>query len=123
MTPVISPWVFYALNVVDGLELILIISIILSITVSFVGGVIYLEEGDESYGDEHLAKYGKKMFKAGIKILIPALIAATFIPSSSTITKMIIAQNVTYERVEEATDVVQSVYEDIMELFEDGEEE
>lgn len=121
--PVISPWVFYALNVVDGLGVVLLLSIVISIAVSFVGGVMYLAEGNESYGDENLAKYGKKMFKCGIKILIPALIAATFIPGSSTITKMIIAQNVTYERVEEATDVVQSVYEDIMELFEDGETE
>ena len=31
---------------------------------------------------------------------------------------MLIAQNVTYERVEQATDVVSSVYEDIMNLFE-----
>lgn len=121
--PVISPWVFYALNVVDGLEFILILSIVISIGVSFVGGIIYLTEGYGCYGDEHLVKCSKKMLKGGIKILIPALIAATFIPGSSTITKMIIAHNVTYERVEEATDVVQSVYEDIMELFEDGEEE
>lgn len=30
---------------------------------------------------------------------------------------MVIAQNVTYERVEQATDVVADVYDDIMDLF------
>ena len=44
-----------------------------------------------------------------------------FIPNSNTITKMIIAQNVTYERVEVATNTVQEVYEDIMGLFKEEE--
>lgn len=36
---------------------------------------------------------------------------------TETIEKMVIAQNVTYERVEQATDVVADVYDDIMDLF------
>lgn len=40
-----------------------------------------------------------------------------FIPSQTTIEKMIIAQNVTYERVEQAADTVTDVYNDIMDLF------
>ena len=36
---------------------------------------------------------------------------------------MMVAQNVTYERVEAATDVVQTVYEDIMDLFAEEESE
>lgn len=39
------------------------------------------------------------------------------LPDKQTIEKMVIAQNVTYERVEQATDVVSNVYNDIMDLF------
>ena len=35
---------------------------------------------------------------------------------------MIVAQNVTYERVETGTDIVQTVYNDIMDLFQESDE-
>ena len=41
----------------------------------------------------------------------------SLLASTATIEKMVIAQNVTYERVEQATDVVADVYDDIMDLF------
>ena len=53
-------------------------------------------------------------------ILAILMVLDVFIPTADTITKMIVAQNVTYERVETATDVVQTVYEDIMDLFAEG---
>ena len=42
---------------------------------------------------------------------------AVFCPTQKTLEKMLIAQNVTYERVEQATDTVTDVYNDIMDLF------
>ena len=55
----------------------------------------------------------KKILVIGIAILT----LRVFIPGTETIEKMVIAQNVTYERVEQATDVVADVYDDIMDLF------
>lgn len=50
---------------------------------------------------------------------IPTVVLAASIPTTDTLTKMIIAQNVTYERVEAVGDTVETVYNDIMALFED----
>jgi hypothetical protein len=63
----------------------------------------------------------EKLRKKLLTITVAMLIAGSVIPTEKTITKMIVAQNVTYERVEVAADTVQTVYEDIMGLFEDGE--
>ena len=66
-------------------------------------------------------KIFKKTLKYTIVIFLISLFSIIFVPSSETITKMVIAQNVTYERVEVATNTVQTVYEDIMELFKESE--
>jgi hypothetical protein len=54
---------------------------------------------------------------------LAAWLAASLLPDKATLTKMIVAQNVTYERVEDAANVVQTVYEDIMNLFEEDTDE
>ena len=122
MTPVISPWVFYAIYVAEGVSfLTAIIAIIAGIAyvavkvASLFGG--YCDEDDEDY-----IKIRKASKAIGTVALVAAILA-TFVPSEKTITKMIVAQNVTYERVEAATDVVQTVYEDIMDLFAEEESE
>ena len=47
-------------------------------------------------------------------------ILASLIPSEETLTKMIVAQNVTVERVDMVSDTVVTVYNDIMNLFRDS---
>lgn len=113
MTPVISPWVFYLLSVVDGLKDCLIAALIGSLIYG-IWAFVYLSD---CYGDEK-AKYTKKVKRAVSAVAAIGILMA-FTPSSTTITKMLIAQNVTYERVEVAANTVQSVYEDIMDLFEE----
>lgn len=111
MTPIINPWFFYWLEVVDVITNISDITLILS-GVS-LGAYVLASEGD-------LNK--KTLRKLGALTLISAVVT-TFVPTSNTMTKMLVAQNVTYERVEVATDTVQSVYEDIVALFEDGDKD
>lgn len=121
--PVINPWVFYAIYVADGIAFT-------ASVVAVVVGIAYLvvkvmsirtlfEHGDD---DEDYIKI-KNIAKHIGRIALVAIILSTIVPSEKTITKMIVAQNVTYERVEAATDVVQTVYEDIMSLFEEEESE
>ena len=45
------------------------------------------------------------------------------IPTESTLTKMIVAQNVTYERVEMVGETVKDVYEDIISLVDGNNED
>lgn len=122
MTPVINPWVFYAIYVAEGVAF-------LTALIAIIAGIAYVAVKVASlfgdyYGedDEDYIKIRKTSKTIG-KVALVAAILATFVPGEKTITKMIVAQNVTYERVEAATDVVQTVYEDIMDLFAEEESE
>ena len=102
MTPIISPWVFYVIGVADTLKIILaFVSIIIAVW-------IFVEALDS-------VKPGGKILTA----LAVFTALAIFVPTSKTVEKMVVAQNVTYERVEVVSDTVQTVYRDIMELFEE----
>ena len=103
MTPVISPWVFYLISVADSL---ITLAIVVA-CISFAWALFYLTDM-------------KKPPVLAVVLTVLSVLTSFLTPSSDTITKMIIAQNVTYERVEVAADTVQSVYEDIMSLFEEG---
>ena len=120
MTPVISPLVFYLMPIaskVQGLALSVGIVLLIATSICFL---IFLFELDL---DEELSA---RAMAAAKKLIVPTIVAAlVFVvtPSSTTITKMLIAQNVTHERVETVADTVESVYNDIMGLFEESEDE
>lgn len=110
MTPVINPWVFYAIGISD--RIIVISSVIAGINVLFL--LFYLLFCFME------SEYVNKKFTTRLTIVtVVASVMLVLVPSESTITKMIVAQNVTYERVETVTDTVETVYNDIMELFDD----
>lgn len=113
MTPVINPWVFYLMSVVDNIWGLVCIALI-ACAVLLCGYLLWLWIDDfDSVNKSFLTKLG---------IAIVSLsVACALLPSSDTITKMLIAQNVTYERVEVVGDTVKNVYEDIMGLFDNDE--
>lgn len=108
--PVINPMVFYLMSVADALKDflffvgvgMLILPVVYAIAIS---------------DDEDCFKRACRRVKQILVIGMAILTIRIFIPSTATIEKMVIAQNVTYERVEQATDVVADVYDDIMDLF------
>lgn len=121
MTPVISPWLFYGMEVADDLQFVgAIIAIMLFFVLVGVG--IYLAMEGEYLHEDAFKKWVSNVKKLSFGF-ITCLVILVFVPSESTIIKMIVAQNVTYERVEVATDTVETVYNDIMALFEDSEGE
>lgn len=121
--PVINPWIFYAIYVADGIVSIAsIVTIIVGIAFLILKGFSIVSLWDYGEDDEDHKKFKTAANWLGRTVLV-ALILAIFVPGEKTITKMVVAQNVTYERVEAATDVVQEVYEDIMSLLEEEENE
>ena len=120
MTPVINPWIFYATSIADELKIMTIIGIICAIVAIVTVSILALCEFEDQAEVTDKCKKFIKIAKRSAVILAIFITFCIFIPDSNTITKMIIAQNVTYERVEVAADAVQEVYEDFMELF--GEE-
>lgn len=102
MTPVISPWMIYFISICNDVKFVFIIATFICIIMFFV----FLVDNDV---------FNKKIFVA---FLVCGLFA-TFIPTSKTATKMVIAKNVTYERVDNAQDVVEKVYNDILSVVSD----
>ena len=117
MTPVISPWVFYALSVVDVMKIIVILAAVFvtsfAITMVCIAFVNRIEWGET---DEDYLKF-KSFAKPSVTLSVILVLLSVLIPSERTLTKMIVAQNVTHERVEVVTDTVETVYNDIMNLF------
>jgi hypothetical protein len=112
MTPIISPWVFYLMPIVNKINFIAGAILVIGGVVALVAAIELFELGDP------FPKWLKGVFIG----LIFTLVVFVFTPSEKTITKMILAQNVTYERVEAVSDTVETVYNDIIELFDDKED-
>ena len=119
MTPVINPWIFYLMPICDNISFwgtIVGVLALIGFLLVFIGDCVNEADG---FDDEDFGRVMKRLEKVLSKVAIIALVLSILVPSEKTLTKMLIAQNVTYERVEAATDTVQSVYEDIMGLFEE----
>lgn len=99
MTPIISPWIIYALSLCNGAKGFLIfISIVIPIACFFMrvdGGEFPLK-------------------KWGMATLCLMFVIGLLIPSKTTALQMLVAQNVTYERVEIVGETVADVYESII---------
>ena len=121
--PVINPWVFYAVYVADSIVVVAsVVAVVVGIGYLIIKAISIAVLCEEGADDEGYIKV-KNIAKHLGRIALVAIILSTIVPSEKTVTKMIVAQNVTYERVEAATDVVQTVSEDIMSLFKEEESE
>lgn len=109
--PVINPMVFYWMSVTESLKDFLLFAGIGLCIFAIVLPFLF----DSLSNDElkTVLSWSKRAVVIGVAILVIRI----FMPGMETIEKMVIAQNVTYERVEQATDVVADVYDDIMDLF------
>lgn len=122
MTPVISPWVFYLMYVCDNIAFVVGVLAVIAFIVTCLTALAAIclwasaDEGGFKRAVEALTK-------CVLPISAALWITASLLPDKNTLTQMVVAQNVTYERVEDAADVVQTVYEDIMNLFEEDTDE
>lgn len=116
MEPVISPWIFYLISFCDALRIIGIMVGIVSFGL-WIAGVIG-KISNARYGEnDHDYVIGKTLAKFMLPIWIVGLTIGILCPSEKTVTKMVVAENITYERVESAGDIVEDVYHDILDLF------
>lgn len=117
MTPVINPWVFYLISTSESLKIVMIILAVVSAFITFLicfqAAYNLIEYGND---DEDYQKY-KPFVKPSLIIFCICVLLSVGLPTERTITKMIVAQNVTHERVEVVSDTVETVYNDIMNLF------
>lgn len=80
-------WLIYALLMLDGIKFILILTALLSGGIWLVGFILSMvgdAESGKGYNDftENQKKVHKKLRNGAIKIFIPALLLACFVPNS-----------------------------------------
>lgn len=109
MEPIINPWLFYFVGVADAIRIFFAV----------VGGsciaVFWL---CASYAmAEPKTDINKKLLIVLLIALVVSTLGFILVPSSDTLVKMAVAENVTYDAVDAAKDVVIQVYNDILALF------
>ena len=95
MTPIINPWFFYFISIADGIKL-------LFGSIALISGIIgfMIEFIDLISGFEEIPNTIRSKMKFFIIICIISVILNILTPSQTTLTQMIIAQNLTYENIE-----------------------
>lgn len=115
MTPIISPWFFYLANLSHSL---ICMSFVAIFCASVIGLFAWLEASEKDLSkEEYDAAYNKHGKKCIFTIIISILLLI-FLPSEQTCIKMLLANNITYERLELVGTSVQSIYEDIIAIAE-----
>lgn len=112
MTPIISPWFFYFAAKVEIIHMFAWILLFAAL----IFGTIALYEACDTGNDEYAEEVKKTFKKPCIIVSIIMCLIILIVPSQNTLVQMLIAENVTYERLEVVGDGIESVYEDIMNL-------
>ena len=122
--PIISPWIFYLISVFNVLKIILtIVSIALGFVVLVLLISLFCELDSHSYNKQFFeeCKWINKCFKKIAIGFIVILLLLVVIPSQQTMYTMLVADNVTYENVEIATDTIKDGVDYIFEKL-DGDD-
>ena len=119
MTPIINPWIFYLLSVADKFQIVNIFSLVILGFVLFIGFICFREELDSVYNtkdeNEKIIQNYKKKVKYPLIIFIINLFLLLFVPGKETLTKMIIANVVTYENVDAGVDTTKEIIDYVFE--------
>lgn len=115
--PIVSPWVFYLIDTISNLFAALMFTVVVSAGIAATAWLLSLIGEEETT----IKKWTRRIYPSLI-ICIISLIIMVFIPSQETMYKMLVANYVTYENVETATDVIKDSVDYIFEKL-DGEEE
>lgn len=132
MSPIISPWWFYFIDVLgeiksiftfEKLGALLFIGIV--ILILFYVAMLFMvdcTDFDENKAESLFIKSIKLSKKIGIIFAVCTLIT-TFIPKEETMYKMMVANFVTYENVEYATEAIEDGVDYIMDKLDKDKEE
>lgn len=115
MTPIINPWLFYAVNFLVNLQDVCsIVLIACGVAIAFLtlNGLI-----DE---DEEKLKANKKTNKRLLVVSLSMLIVITFIPTKETCYQMMISSQVTDENIQSAEDVIKKSVDYIFEKLKES---
>lgn len=108
MKPIINPWLFYLVDVIDSFRFTIFLLLILFTLIFGVHAII------ENNNEEDEVKAIKAIKKMSIVVTLGLTISA-FIPSKKTCYKMMIASQVTDNNIQKAEDVIKDSVDYIFE--------
>lgn len=106
---IINPWIFYLIDVLSSLKGISLTVIVLTILGLITTGLVTVIAKCDGFYDDDSARFITLLIKSLKKLLIVLCISFgvyTVIPSEETMYKMLVAQYVTYENVDKATETI-----------------
>jgi hypothetical protein len=118
MKPIINPWLFYIVDVIDNFKSACFI-LILIVVICF--GAIFLIEIGETADELELDEV--KVIKTLKKIVVVVVLLITFnmlLPSKKTCYQMMIASQVTDNNIQKAEDVIKGSVDYIFEKINEG---
>ena len=114
MKSIINPWLFY---MIDAANFLKIGAILFGLVVGVVLILIGVTSAESVFTTEAEKKSAKRKTKIGIIVCAIGIALFVFVPTSETLMKMYIAQNVTYDAADAVEEVILQVYNDISALF------
>ena len=112
MKPIINPWLFYIVDLLDGLKTLCILAVPVLVIVI---GYLTITIDDSGRGEEKELKSARRIRKIVIFFSILLLIVIPFIPSKETCYKMMVASQITDNNIQKAEDVIESSVDYIFE--------
>ena len=112
MTPIINPWLFYIVDLLDGLKTLCILAVPVLVIVI---GYLTLTIDDLGRGKEKELKSARRTRKIVILFSILLLIVIPFIPSKETCYKMMVSSQITDNNIQKAEDTIKNSVDYIFE--------
>lgn len=108
---IINPWIFYLIEVLKGLKEVSVVAIFMTIIMLICIGIatLWLRSEDSFYRSDNNASTIKALIRVLKKLsIVVCITTSVFIvtPSEETMYKMLVAQYVTYENVDKATESI-----------------
>lgn len=97
--PIINPWLFYLIDLFEGIKWLsgfVLVGLVIVVVISIPFRIVDPDEG----------LFTKKFFKHMAISTIISCIVTIVIPSKETMYTMVVAQNVTFENVEIASETI-----------------
>lgn len=114
-TSIISPWVFYTIDLLAKFQGMLIILTFLSFAAFLFYICDFYFENGSYFVDKNSSHY--KPLKTSFIVLSVSLILLVLIPAESTVYKMLIANEITYEQVDEVVKMIDNKTDAIVEAL------
>lgn len=115
---VISPWLFYVIDLLDKLREVAIIVFWIIVVTILITGFVALLEGE--YWEDKIIQNLKKALKLSVIPIVISSVMYVAIPSKDMMYKMLVSKYVTYENIDKATNTIKDGVDYIFEKLDGG---